>query len=68
MCIYRVGRTARYNVNHIMPSQQAFSKFQLILDEFATSLDLATTPNLRFLKEGSNTREEYRQKKNVYHK
>ena len=53
---------------HLMPNKELFQTSELPLDDFASSLGLATTPNIRFLKESSKTREEHREKKNVNHK
>ncbi len=53
---------------HLMPNKELFQTSELPLDDYASSLGLATTPNIRFLKESSKTREEHREKKNVNHK
>ena len=51
---------------HLMPNKEIFQVDQLPLDEFATSLGLAATPSLRFLKAlKSKDRDEIRNAKNV---
>jgi len=52
---------------HLMPNKEMFVVSELNLDEYATSLGLASTPKMKFLKE-VKTREELRTKKNVNHK
>mmetsp|Transcript_30047 Transcript_30047/g.65057 ORF Transcript_30047/g.65057 Transcript_30047/m.65057 type:complete len:766 (+) Transcript_30047:115-2412(+) len=52
---------------HLMPNKEVFRVLDLPLDDFATSLGLASTPSVRFLKK-IKTRDELRDKKNVNHK
>ena len=52
---------------HLMPNKDVFNVHDLPLDDFATSLGLASTPGVRFLKK-IKTRDELRDKKNVNHK
>ena len=50
-----------------MPNKDVFNVHELPLDDFASSLGLASTPGVRFLKK-IKTRDELREKKNVNHK
>jgi len=51
---------------HLMPNKDIFRVEELPLDEYATSLGLASTPNLRFLKQKTLVdRENFRKAKNV---
>lgn len=51
---------------HLMPHREVFGDARdLDLDGLATSLGLAATPNLRFLKDAAPNRDEFRQNKNV---
>jgi len=52
---------------HLMPNKEMFKVSNLDLDGFASSLGLASTPNLRFLSKVKD-REQLRGKKNVNHK
>lgn len=52
---------------HLMPNKDVFRATELPIDEFSSSLGLATTPSARFLKK-IKTRDELREKKNVNHK
>mmetsp|Transcript_24480 Transcript_24480/g.27468 ORF Transcript_24480/g.27468 Transcript_24480/m.27468 type:complete len:370 (+) Transcript_24480:2-1111(+) len=52
---------------HLMPNKDMFKVSDLDLDGFASSLGLASTPNLRFLSKVKD-REQLRGKKNVNHK
>ena len=52
---------------HLMPNKDVFNVHELPLDDFASSLGLASTPGVRFLKK-IKTRDELREKKNVNHK
>jgi len=52
---------------HLMPNKDVFNVHDLPLDDFASSLGLASTPSVRFLKK-IKTRDELREKKNVNHK
>lgn len=52
---------------HLMPNKQVFKVQDLPLDEFASSLGLAATPNIRFLQKVKD-RTELRGKKNVNRK
>lgn len=53
---------------HLMPSKDVFSVKDLNLDGFSESLGLASTPDLKFLKDAAQDREERREKKNVNRK
>lgn len=54
---------------YLMPNKEIFKVEELPLDEFASSLGLAATPSVRFLKElKSKSREDLRGKKNVNRK
>lgn len=54
---------------YLMPNKDIFKVEELPLDEFASSLGLAATPSVRFLKElKSKSREDLRGKKNVNRK
>jgi len=51
---------------YLMPNKDIFSVSDLPLDEYASSLGLASTPNVKFIKNAS--REALRSQKNVNHK
>ncbi|ACI65103.1 glycine decarboxylase T-protein, aminomethyl transferase, GDCT, GCST, GCVT, partial [Phaeodactylum tricornutum CCAP 1055/1] len=52
----------------LMPNREIFDVKDMSLDGFAKSLGLASTPNLRFLKNSAKDREELRSVKNVNRK
>lgn len=53
---------------HLMPSKDVFSVKELNLEGFSESLGLSSTPDLKFLKDATQDREERREKKNVNRK